>query len=144
MGIAPKGAIRSWLGFALRANQSINKFVIAVPEPRSAYFLLLVSRSRAVPALPRHSYIPVQHPKVRKEKDTPVAAPLANDESGTLRSSGKPRASRTRRRAKDKSARSGSNTVSRRPAAFLPVLDLLYGDPEQKLPPRTDTSAGCD
>ena len=47
---------------------------------------------------------------------------------GPLRSSGKPRASRTRRRAKDNSARSGSNIVSRHPAASLAVLGLLYGE----------------
>src|SRR3990172_5476215 len=54
-------------------GQSMYELVLAVPEPRSGYFLLLVSRS-AHPALSRHSYIPVQHPKVPKEKDTPNGA----------------------------------------------------------------------
>src|SRR5205814_8668746 len=52
----------------------------------------------------------------------------AQSQRGTLRSSPTPSASRTRRRAKDNSARSGSNTVSRRLSGSAAVLGLLYGE----------------
>src|SRR5258706_3694127 len=91
---------------ALLLSNVIN--ILAVPEPRSAYFLLLVQE------------------KVRKEKDTRVAAPLERHErcpallANTAREPNSP--------AGEEHTRSGSNTVSRNPAVLAAVLGLLYGD----------------
>ena len=99
---------------AFGANQSINKFVIAVPEPRSAYFLLLVQE------------------KVRKEKDTPVAAPprllfLSRGRCPALLADPE-REPNSPARIKTNSARSGSDIVSRSPSGSAAVLGLLYGE----------------
>src|SRR5437016_8297607 len=87
---------------------------LAVPEPRSAYFLLLVQE------------------KVRKEKDTPVAAPAPLYyflEGPVPCAPHQPRARDELAGAhKDNSARSGSISVSRKPSGLAPVLGLLYGD----------------
>src|SRR6266481_385185 len=95
--------------FALRAIPSNVINILAVPEPRSAYFLLLVQE------------------KVRKEKDPPVAAPHTNL---TCAVPCAPREERARAQLAGgaKAAPLGLDTVSRNPALFPVVLGLLYGD----------------
>ena len=108
--------------FALRAIPSNVINILAVPEPRSAYFLLLVQE------------------KVRKEKDTPVAAPpqlllfpspacgggLGRGRFPALltapgRSPNSPARKRQQRAL-------GLDTVERNPPGAVAVLGWLYGD----------------
>src|SRR5438552_17189376 len=67
-------------------------------------------------------------PKESTQRKGDPGRGAAQRQRGTLRSSPTPSASRTRRRAKDNSARSGSNIVSRLPSGSAAVLGLLYGE----------------
>src|SRR5258706_3956391 len=90
-----------------RSRDSSNVInLLAVPEPRSAYFLLLVQE------------------KVRKEKDPPVAAPAQHQRGYPALLTAPGRSPNSP--ADEKHIRSGSNTVERNPPGAAPVLGLLY------------------
>jgi hypothetical protein len=118
------GAIRGLGWFALRALADVR---ISTCGSRTAVGVFLQSPSLdfALPASLRLSkYAPgafvfVRAKKSTQKKHAPVAAPLGKAPSGPLRSSVEPRASRTRRRAKDHSARSGSTSSRDTPQLAL-------------------------